>query len=156
MGVRRLALFEGWFTSVWPADGNLCEGTPSPTGIRQSGRRGHVVIEQKFGLLTARLRSVGQRGRAAPGKSRGNFLGNSAMLLFAWIVSLQFVLAARSKANMESYLASSQPESRAVEEYTAQTPPPSGNDPNVKLTVPVRGFSAHLFISSSCQRLRYS
>ena len=37
-----------------------------------------MVIEQKFGLYTTRSRSIGQRGRAAPGKSRGNFLGNGS------------------------------------------------------------------------------
>ena len=41
------------------------------------------LLSKSLGFSRPGLRSIGQRGRAAPGKSRGNFLGNSAMLLVA-------------------------------------------------------------------------
>ena len=41
------------------------------------------LLSKSMGFSRPGLRSIGQRGRAAPGKSRGSFLGNSAMLLIA-------------------------------------------------------------------------
>ena len=73
-----------------------------------------------------------QRGQTLDGGTSGERINCAG--------HLQLVLTARIKANMESYLATSQAESRAVEEYTAQTPPPSGNGPNVKLTLASERF----------------
>ena len=57
---------------------------PGPARTVSNGKRPHSGVTCAPELLHFRgLRSIGQRGRAALGKSRGNFLGNSVMLLVA-------------------------------------------------------------------------
>ena len=63
---------------------NVIDGAPE---CRMGGVRTVALrVHQSFFTFEELFRPqefVGQRGRAAPGKSRGNFLGNSALLLVA-------------------------------------------------------------------------